>query len=97
MQWVVVIRIYFVEKAEGGYISTMIQIIITIFRKQNASTSNNLTQHIRLLSVADIQTGERYSRRGKTNERKQHKFTFSSWHIKAALRVRFCLLCSFAG
>ena len=29
MQWVVVIKIYFVEKAEGGYISTMIQIIIT--------------------------------------------------------------------
>ena len=46
MQWVVVIKIYFVEKAKGGYISTMIQIIITISRKQKASTSNNLTQHI---------------------------------------------------
>ena len=46
MQWLVVIEIYFVEKAEGGYISTMIQIIIIISRKQKASTSNNLTQHI---------------------------------------------------
>ena len=38
MQWVVVIKIYFVEKAEGGYISTMIQIIITISRKQKAKS-----------------------------------------------------------
>ena len=47
----------------------------------------SLLSTFRLLSVADIQTGEQYSRRGKTNERKQDKFTFSSWYIKAALRI----------
>ena len=38
MQWVVVIDIYFVEKAERGYVSTMIQIIITISPQRQSRT-----------------------------------------------------------
>ena len=38
MQWVVVIKIYFVEKAEGGYISTMIQIRRDEIKRELLST-----------------------------------------------------------